>query len=178
MRFCLTCAICGCIIVTYGPRKRGRESRAAKSCSRPAAPDRSTARGCRAIGARLFHFFPTSLSIPAARTKAERAGSRERAKAGVHSQASAQPDSAGAVIRICQKDLHQRSREPGVIGAPAARRRSWLSRGESRHERFGLNINLTVWRLKNWLRLIRYWYPIGGERLERHPPNQSILIRR
>jgi hypothetical protein len=41
-----------------------------------------------------------------------------------------------------------------------------------------LNINLTAWRLKNWLRLIRYWYPIGGERLERYPLNQSIFIRR
>jgi hypothetical protein len=178
MRFCLTRVICGCTVMTYGPRERGGESRAAESCSSPSTADRATARSRRAIGARLFHFSPASLSIPAASAKAERAGPDKRAQAGVHGQASTELDSARAVVRICQKDLNQRSREPGVIGAPAARRRSWLSRGQSRHARFGWNIDLTACRLTNWLRLINCWYPIGGERLERHPLNHSILIRR
>ena len=178
MRFCLTCAIYGCIVVTYGPRKRGRESRAAKSCSCPTSADRSTARGRRAVSARLFHFSSTSLSIPAASGKAERAGPGKRVQAGVHSQAATQLDSARAVVRICQKNLNQRSREPSAIGVPATRGRSWLSRSQSRHACFGWNIALIACRLTNWLRLISYWYPIGGERLERHLLNQSILIRR
>ena len=178
MSFFLTRVIYGCTVMTYGARQRGAESRAAESCSRPTAADRSTARGRRAVGARLFHFFPTSLSIPAASAKAERAGPDKRAQTGVHGQAPTQPDSARAVVRICQKDLNQRSREPGASVVPATRGRSWLSRGQSRHGHFGWNIDLTACWLTNWLRLISCWYPIGGERLERHPLNQSILIRR
>ena len=174
----MTCVIYGCMVVTYGPRKRGRESRAAKSCSRPATPDRATARGCRAIGARLFHFFSTSLSIPAASGKAERAGPSKRVQAGLHSQAATQLDSARAVVRICQKNLNQRSREPSAIGVPATRGRSWLSRSQSRHACFGWNIALIACRLTNWLRLISCWYPTGDGRLQEHPLNHSILIRR
>ena len=176
MRSCLTCVICGCTFMTYGPRQRGAESRAAESCSRPSTADRATARSHRAVGSRLFHFFPPSLSIPAASAKAERAGSGERAQAGVHGQAPTQFDSAGAVVRICQKDLHQRGREPGATGAPATRGRSWLSRGQARHACFGWNIDLIAYRLTNWLRLIRCWCPTGDERLE--GLNHCILIRR
>ena len=176
MRVGLTYVISGCICMTYGPRQRGAESRAVESCSRAAAADRSAARCRRAVGARLFHFRPTSLSIPAASAKAERAGSRERAQAGVHSQAPTQFDSEGAVVRICQKHLNQRGREPGATGAPATRGRSWLSRGQARHASFDWNIDLTACRPTNWLRLISCWYRTGDGRLEGR--NHSILIRR
>ena len=178
MIFCLTRVIYGCTVMTYEPRQRGAKGRAAESCSRPAAADRSTARGRRAVGARLFHFFPTSLPVPSASAKVERTGSRERAQASVHGKASTQLDSARAVVRICQKDLYQRSREPGATGVPAARGRSWLSRGQSRHAPFDWNIDLTACRLTNWLRLISYCYPNGDGRLGEHPLNHSILIRR
>jgi len=178
MRFCLTRVTYGFIVMTYGSRQRGAESRAAESCSRPTAADRSTARGRRAVGPRLFHFSPTSLSILAAGAKAERAGSRERAEAGVHSQTLTQLDPARAVVRICQKDLNQRSREPGAIGVPATRGRSWLSRGQSRHASFGWNIDSTACWLTNWLRHISCWCPTGDGRLQRHPLNHSVLIRR
>jgi hypothetical protein len=178
MRSCLTCVICGCTFMTYGPRQRGAESRAAESCSRPSTADRATARSRRAVGSRLFHFFPPSLSIPAASAKAERAGPNERAQAGVHGQASTELDSARAVVRICQEDLNQRSREPGTIGALATRRRPWLSRGQSRLTPFGWNIDLTACRLTNWLRLINCWCPTGGGPLQGHPLNHCIFIRR
>ena len=178
MRFCLTRVIYGFIVMTYGPRQRGAESRAAESCSCPTAAERSTAGGRRAVGARLFNFFSSSLSIPAASAKAERAGPGERAQAGVYSQAPTQLNSARAVVRICQKDLHQRSREPGAIGVPSARGRSWLSRGRSRHARFGWNIDLTACWPTNWRRLISCWYPTDDERLERHLRNHTKFLRR
>ena len=178
MRFCLTRVICGCMVMTYGPRQRGAESRAAESCSCSTSADRSTARGRRAVSARLFHFSSTSVSLPAASARAETASSGQRAKAGVHSQASTQLDSARSVVRICQKDLHQRSREPGAIGAPATRGRSWLSRSQSRHLPFGWNIDLTASGLTNWLRLINCWCPTGDGPLQRRPRNHCILIRR
>jgi hypothetical protein len=176
MRFCLSLVIYGCIVMTYGPRQRGAESRAAESCSHSATADGSTARGRRAVSTRLFYFFPTSLSIPAASAKAERAGSGDRAQAGVHGQAPTQFDSAGAVVRICQKNLNQRGREPGATGAPATRGRSWLSRSQARHASFDWNIDLTACRLTNWRRLISCWYRTGDGRLE--GLNHSILIRR
>ena len=178
MSFCLTCAIYGCTVMTYGTSQRGAESRAAESCSCPASADRSTARGRRAVIARLFHFASTSLSIPAASGKAERAGRSERVQAGLYSQAATQLDSARAVVRICQKNLNQRSREPSAIGVPAARGRSWLSRSQSLHARFGWNIDLIGYRLTNWLRLISCWYPTGDGRLQEHPLSHCILIRR
>jgi hypothetical protein len=178
MTFRLTDDIYGCTVMSYGPRQRGRESRAAESCSRPTEADRSTARGRRAVGARLFHFFPTSLSIPAASPEAERAGCSERAEAGIHGQTLTQLDPARAVVRICQKDLYQRGREPGAIGVPATRGRSWLSRGQSRHGRFGWNIDLTACWLTNWPRHISCWCPTDAGRLQGHPRNHSILIRR
>jgi hypothetical protein len=178
MRFRLTHVIRGCTVMTYGPRQRGAEGRAFKPRSRPTAADRATTRGRRAVGSRLFHFCPTSVSIPATSAKAEKAGPGERAQAGVHGQAPTQFDSACAVVRLGQKDLHQRSREPGAPGAPATRRRSWLRRGQSRHAPFGWSIDLTVCGLTNWLRLISCWYPTGDGPLGRHPLNRSILSRR
>jgi hypothetical protein len=56
--------------------------------------------------------------------------------------------------------------------------RSWLSRGQSRHVPFGWNIDLTACQLTNWLRLMSCCYLNDGGRLEGHPPNHSILIRR
>jgi hypothetical protein len=178
MRLCLTDVIYGFILMTYGPRQRGAKSRAAESCSRPATADRSTAPSRRAVGARLFHLFPTSLSVPAASAKAARAGSGERAQAGVYSQAPTQLDSARAVVRICQKNLNQRGREPGAIGVPATRGRSWLSRGQSRRAHFGWNIDLTACWPTNWRRLISCWCQTDDGPLQGNPLNQPILIRR
>ena len=81
-------------------------------------------------------------------------------------------------LYICQKDLDQRSRESGATGVPAARGRSWLSRGRSRYVPFGWNIDLTACRLTNWRRLISCWRPTGDGPLQQRPRNHSILIRR
>src|SRR6266566_8644789 len=119
----LTDVISGCIVMTYGPRQRCPKSRTSESRSRLAAAVRSTARRRRAFGARLLHFFPTGLSVFTASPALERTSSGERIQAGVHGKASTQFDSAGAVVRICQKNLDQRSRESSAVGAPATRRR-------------------------------------------------------
>lgn len=178
MRMCLTHVIYGCTFMTYGPRQRSAESRAAKSCPRPTTAGGSTACGGRALGARLFYFVPTSLSVPAASATAETAGSRERAQAGVYSEASTQLDSTSAVVRICQKEFDQRSREPGVISAPATRGRAWLSRDPSRPALFSGNIDLTACGRTSWRRLTSYWCPTGGGRWREPPPNHGMLIRR
>ena len=178
MRMRLSYDINGCIVMTYGPCQRGAESRAAESCPRSAAADRAPAGSRRAPGARLFHFVATGVSLPAACAAAARAGCRQRAKAGVHRQAVPQADSARTVVRICQRDLHQRSRQQGAAGVPSTKRRSWLSRGQSRHAHFSWNIDLTACWPTSWLRLISCWCPTGDERLQGHLLNHTILIRR
>jgi hypothetical protein len=37
---------------------------------------------------------------------------------------------------------------------------------------------LIGYRLTNWLRFISYWYPNGDGRLQEHPLNHCVLIRR
>jgi hypothetical protein len=174
MRFCLTGVIYGCTIMTYGSRQRRAESRAAEPCSRLTAADRSTARGRRAVGSRLFHFLPASLSIPATSAKVERTSSGERAQAGVHGQAPTQLDSASAVACICQENLNQRSRESSAIGVLATRGRSWLSRSRSGHGAWSWNIDLTACYPANWLRHISCWCRPGDERSE----NPHKFLRR
>ena len=178
MSFRLTIVTYGCTVVTYGPRQRCPKGRTVEPCSPSATAVRSAARRCRAIGARLFDFSATSVSVPAASTRAERTGSGERTQGGVHSQAFSHFDRARAVVRICQKDFHQRSRESGVMGAPATRGRSWLSRGESRHARFGWNIDLTACWRQAGSGHISCWCQTGDGRFEGYPLNQPILIRR
>ena len=135
---CLTYVTNRCINMTYRSRQRCPESQASEPRSGLVAAVRSTARRRGAIGARLCHLSTASLSIPPAGRALESASPSERIQAGVHGEAPTQFDSAGAVVRICQEDLDQRSREPGTVGAPATRGRSWLSPSRLRHGPFSL----------------------------------------
>src|SRR3982751_4011984 len=98
----LTYVTVGCSFVTYGPRKRCPKGRTSKSCSHAAAGIGADPRGCRAVGTRVFHLSPASLSIPAAGRAVEAAGRGERIQTGVYRQASTQFNPAGPVVRICQ----------------------------------------------------------------------------
>ncbi len=167
------------MFMTYGPRQRCPESRAFEPRPRPPGAVRATARGRRAIGARLLHFSPTSLSLPTAGAIVERTGAGERAQTRLHGQASARFNSARAVVRICQKDVNQRSREPGAIGAAATKGRSWLSPSRSRHALFSRSIDLIACWPTNWPMHISCWYPTGaGPSEKQHPPDVPKLSPR
>jgi len=174
----LTYVISGCTVMTYGSGQRSPEGRTFEPRPRPVAAVRSTARCRGAIGARLFHFSAASLSLPTASPAVERTSPGERVQAGVHGKASRQFDSAGTVVRICQKNIDQRSREPGPRGALAARKRSWLSRSRALHAPFIWNIDSTVCCPTNSLRRISCWCLSGDRRSEEPPPNQPHLLRR
>jgi hypothetical protein len=140
----LTDVIDGCIVMTYGARQRCPKSRTSEPCSPPAAAVRSTARCGRAFSTRLLHFSPAGLSLSPTSSALKGASSGERGQTGVHSKASAQFDSAGAVVCICQKNLDQRSRDSSAAGVSATRGRSWLSRSRYRNAPFSWSIALIV----------------------------------
>jgi hypothetical protein len=174
----LTDVIYGCIVMTYGARQRCPKGRTSEPCSRSAAAVRSTSRGSRAIGARLFDFASASLSVSTAGPRAEGASAGERIQAGVYGQASTPFDSARAVVRLCQKDLDQRSRESSARGVLTTRGRSWLSRSRCRRAAFSWSIVLIACCPTSWRRYISYSCPSGGGRWAVRLPDPIPLSRR
>jgi hypothetical protein len=174
----LTNVIYGFTVMTYGARQRRPKGRTSESCSRSAAAVRSTSRCSRAIGAGLFDFASSSLSLSTAGPRVEGASSGERIQVGVHGQASTPFDSARAVVRLCQKDLDQRSRESSARGVLITRGRSWLSQSRSRRATFSWSIALIACCPTSWLRYISYSCPSGGGRWAVRPPDPMQLSRR
>ncbi len=152
---CLHHVIKGCIVMTYGPCQRRPKSRTSQSRSHSATRLRSTARCRRAVGARLFHLSPAGVSLPPTSATVEGAAGGQRTQAGVYGEIAAQFDSAGAVVRICQEPVHQRSGQPCLVGAAATRARAWL-RAMSL-EAFVLNIGLIVCLERSWHKSFRPW---------------------
>jgi len=144
-----------CIVMTYGPRQRYPKSRASQSCSHSTARVRPTARSRRAAGTRLFHFSPAGISLSARSASVGKAAGRHRAQAGVYGETAAQLDSAGAVVRICQEPVHQRSGEPCLGGTAATRARAWLRVVPL--ETFAWNIGSIVCWKRNWHKSFKSW---------------------
>src|SRR3954468_4874929 len=118
------------------------KGRASQSCSHSAPRILSTARCRRAVGARLFHLSPTGISVPPTSTAIEGAVGGQRTQASVYSETAAQFDSTGAVVRICQERIDQRSGQPCLAGTAAKRARAWLRAAP--RETFAWNIVLIV----------------------------------
>src|SRR5713101_7572164 len=140
MNACLRRVINSCTLMTYESRHRHPKNRATQPRARFAAAVGATARCRRAPGARLLYLSATGLSLPAASAAAERASGRGRVEVGIHGEAAAQLDSTGAVVRICQRTLDQRSGQPCVARAAATRARSWLSRSRLYYALFSWSI--------------------------------------
>jgi hypothetical protein len=171
----LTRVIYSCIVMTYGPRQRCPKGRTSESCSRVAAAVRSTAQCRRAFSTRLFDFCSTSIPLFATGSAVEGASACERIQAGIYGKASAQLDPARAVVRICQKDLNQRSRESSARGAAATRGRAWLRRSQPWRAAFNWSITLIDCRQTNWLRYISCSCRSGGEQSETRSLNPTHL---
>src|ERR1700694_2061117 len=146
--------------MTYEPCQRSAESRASQPRPRPAAAVRSTARGSRAVSARVCDIPTTGLSLPTTSSADEAAGpgSREGGEAGVYGQALAQFDSTSTVVRQRERVVDQRSGQSGLARTAARRARAWLSRSQLRDALCSWNIASIVCCQKSWPRSIRYWY--------------------
>src|SRR5438105_13168806 len=116
MKASLHCVINGCMLKTYEARQRHSEGRAPQPCASLTAAVRPTARCRRALGARLFHISATGVPLSATSATAETTSRHQRAQVGIHSEAAAQFDPTGAVVRICQKTLDQQCGEPRTAG--------------------------------------------------------------
>ena len=169
-----------CILMTYAPRQWYRKGRAPESRATVTAAVRAIARCRRALGARLLHLSVTGVPLLAACPAIERAGRRWRIEVGVHGEAAAQFDPTGAVVRICQKALDQRSGQPGAarVAAKRARARSWLSRSRSSLALFTWNIVSIVCCRKSWRKPIKCWCRINVGRSPSQGPPASRKLRR
>jgi len=156
-----------CVIMTYGPRERYAKSRASQSCSHFATRFRSTVRCRRAAGTRLFHFSPAGVSLSARSASVERTAGSQRTQAGVYGETAAQLDSAGAVVRICQGSVYQRSGQPCLAGAAATRARAWLR--AARLETFAWNIGLIVCWKRSWHKSFKSWRRKSSAALAQSP---------
>lgn len=164
----LTYVIVGCIVMTYGPRQRRPKSRTSEPRTRAIGEIRRTPRCGRATSAGMLHFSSASVPLRTAGSALEGTGSGERIQAGVHGKAPTKFDSARAVVRICQKDVDQRSRDSSAASVPATRGRSWLSRSQPRRAVFSWSIVLIACRQTSSLRHISCSCQIGDEQSEVH----------
>jgi hypothetical protein len=178
MRARLHCVINSCILMTYGSRQRRRKSQAAQPRARFAAAVQASARCRRALGARLLYLSTTGIPVSAARAAVEGTSGRRRVQGGFHGEAAAQFDSAGAVVRICQKTLDQRSGQPCVARAAATRARSWLSRSRLYYALFSWSIVSIVCCRRSWPKPIRFWCRINVGRSQAQSPPSSRTLRR
>ena len=178
MRARLRCVTNSCILMTYESRQRRRKSPAPQPRARFAAAVQASARCSRALGARLLYLFATGISVPAASAAVERTSSCGRIEGGLHGEASAQFDSAGAVVRICQKTLDQRSGQPCVARASATRARSWLSRSRFHYALFSWSIVSIVCCRRSWPKPSRFWCRINVSRSQPQSPPASRNLRR
>ena len=163
-----------CILMTYGSRQRRRKSRAPQSRARFAAAVQASARGRRALDARLLYLSTTGISVPAASAAVERTSGRSRIEGGLHGEAAAQFDSAGAVVRICQKTLDQRSGQSCVARVAATRARSSLSRSRPSHAPFSWSIVSIVCCRRSWPKPIRFWCRINVGRSQVQSPSRTL----
>jgi hypothetical protein len=173
----LTYVICGCIVMTYGSRQRRPKSRTSKPRPRAIGAIRRTLQCGRATSAGMLYFSSAGVPLRAAGPAFKGTCCGERIQTGVHGKTSTQFDSSRAVVRICQKDVDQRSRDSSAASVPATRGRSWLSRSQPRRAVFSWSIVLIACRQTSWLRYISGSCPIGGEQSEVHPRIIQLLRR-
>ena len=173
----LTYVTGGCTVMTYGPRQRRPKSRTSEPRTCAIGAIRRTPRCGRATSAGMLHFSSAGVSLRAAGPVSKETCCGERIQTGVHGKAPTQFDSARAVVRICQKDVDQRSRDSSAASVPATRGRSWLSRGRSRRDVFSWNIGLIACCRTSWRRRMSCWCPTADGRSEPHRSNHPNLFR-
>jgi hypothetical protein len=148
----LTYVIAGCIVMTYGPRQRRPKSRTSEPRTCAIGELRRTLRSGRATSAGMLHFSSAGVPLRAAGPAVKGTRCGKRIQIGVHGKAPTHFDSARAVVRICQKDVDQRSRDSSAASVPATRGRSWLSRSQPQRAVFSWNIVLIACRQTSSLR--------------------------
>src|SRR5260370_37802432 len=110
------------------------KSRTAQLGPHPFAAVSALARGRPAIGPQLLHLRAPGLSLPRAGTATQAPSSGRRCQSVLHCQAFAPSGRATPRLRRIDRIDLERDRQPCLLGGPATRGTSWLSRRAVSHE--------------------------------------------
>ena len=118
----------------------------------PSAAVSALARGRPAIGPQLLHLRASGLSLPRAGTATQAPSSGRRCQSVLHRQTFAPSGRPTPRLRRIDRIDLERDRQPCLLGGPAARGRSWLSRRPVSHEPCIWNTASTDYCRTSWLR--------------------------
>ncbi len=118
----------------------------------PFAAPSTLARGGPAIGPELLHLRAPSLSLPRAGTATQAPRPSRRCQSVLHRQAFAPSRTATPRLRRFDRIDLKRDRQPCLLGGPAPRGRSWLSRRAVSHEPSIWNTASTDYCRTSWFR--------------------------
>ena len=148
----LTCDINGRIDMSYASRQPYPKSQAAQLGPRPSAAVSALAGGCPAIGPELLHLRAPGLSLPRAGTATQAPSPGRRCQSILHREAFAPSRTATSRLRRFDRIDLKRDRQPCLLGGPAPRGRSWLTRRPISHEPYIWNIASTDCCRTSWFR--------------------------
>jgi len=110
------------------------------------------ARGCAPIGPELLHLRAPGLSLPRAGTATQAPSPGRRCQSILHRQAFARSRRATPRLRRFDRIDLKRDRQPCLLGGPAPRGRSWLTRRPLSHEPCIWNTASTDYYRTSWFR--------------------------
>ena len=174
----LTCDINRRIYMSYGPRQRCPESRAAQPGSHPAARTRATARGRRAPRPDLFHLQAPGLSLPRTGPATQTPSSGRRCQSVLHRQTFTPSRRQTPRLRRFHRIDLERNRQPGLLGGTASRGRWWLTGRRVGNKRCDWNINLIDCCQRSWRGRMNCSCPPKSGRRSGPLPDKSAAIRR
>jgi hypothetical protein len=128
------------------------KGRTAQLGPHPSAAVSALARGRPAIGPELLHLRAPGLSLPRAGRATQASSPGRRCQSILHRQAFAPSRTATPRLRRFDRIDLKRDRQPCLLGGPATRGRSWLSRRPVSHEPCIWNTASTDYCRTSWLR--------------------------
>ena len=164
--------------MSYSPRQRCPESRAAQPGSLPAARTRTLARGRRAPRPGLFHLQAPGLSLSRTGPATQAPCPCRRCQSFLHRQTLAQSGSQTPRLRRRHRIDLERDRHPCLLGGTASRGRSWLTGRRIDNERYGWNINLIGCCQRSWRRRMSCSCPLESGRQPEPLPDKPAASRR
>ena len=135
---CLKYDISRRIYMAYASRQPYPKGRTAQLGPHPSAAVSALARGCPGIGPELLHLRAPGLSLPRAGTATQAPSPGRRCQSVLYRQAFAPSRRATPRLRGFDRIDLERDRQPCLLGGPAPRGRSWLTRPPVSHE-------LSIW---------------------------------
>lgn len=171
---CLMCDISRRIYMSNAPRQPYPKGRTDQLGPHPFAAVSTLARGRPAIGPELLHLRAAGLSLPRAGTATQAPSPGRRCQSILHRQAFAPSRTATPRLRRFDRIDLKRDRQPCLLGGPAPRGRSWLTRRPVSHEPCIWNTASTDYCRTSWFRPTNCSRRTGaGRLLQAHSPQAA-----